>query len=526
MEPASRVSIWLSFLAGVFAYSLVFLVYSQVFESRGKAVSGLVSCAGQKRQFKAPFFTLIKKPETHTLCGKLQTNDHDLLVLTRVVAHGLRVYVDGHLTYQSGGEQRTANLWYGVHSIHLPPSKHRKTRKLRIELLGLYDLGLRVLPYTTKWKNHHLSLLWKRFWLQDFLWLITGADLLLASFLFLFALFPTRLRLAYLFAGVGCLLGAFYLQEFTFRETTGTASQFLMARKVFLVSGYTGIWFLLGGIESFFKERIRWALWTSPLLLFLFGAIFWQKDFASLKQATRYAGLLAMIFPVLTILRILLERRPALLGPMAFFAASLSHSAWVLFSKGNAPYLLHLGIVVGNMGIGIFLLQHYQRVQMKLRQTEKKAFLDPLTGAFNRYMLEGLDPSPEDYVVVVDMNKFKYVNDAFGHDKGDELLVEWVNSAQECLRRDDQIFRLGGDEFLLLLASPLDNQLKAIIQRIQENWQKKFTTLPISFSYGFSPVGSSLAKAIHDADQDMFKDKRSHHSLETVETLESRQRNS
>ena len=139
-------------------------------------------------------------------------------------------------------------------------------------------------------------------------------------------------------------------------------------------------------------------------------------------------------------------------------------------------------------------------------------------------MLEGLDPSPEDYVVVVDMNHFKDVNDCYGHEKGDEVLVEWVNSAKACLRRDDQIFRMGGDEFLLLLTSPLDNQLITILKRIEEHWGQKFTKLPISFSYGFRIIGSSLRKAIHDADQEMLKDKRSHHSLETVETLKSRQR--
>src|SRR5215218_10427845 len=85
---------------------------------------------------------------------------------------------------------------------------------------------------------------------------------------------------------------------------------------------------------------------------------------------------------------------------------------------------------------------------------------DPLTGAYSRALLaDRLGAEVERArrygtplsLCVLDLDHFKSVNDAFGHARGDQVLVELVARLQGRLRHSDLLFRYGGDEFVLLL---------------------------------------------------------------------------
>lgn len=70
-------------------------------------------------------------------------------------------------------------------------------------------------------------------------------------------------------------------------------------------------------------------------------------------------------------------------------------------------------------------------------------------------------------LLVIDMDKFKQVNDRFGHSEGDKVLVSCADTLQHCLRDTDFAFRFGGDEFCCLLADSDCQANIAIAQRIQ-----------------------------------------------------------
>lgn len=85
---------------------------------------------------------------------------------------------------------------------------------------------------------------------------------------------------------------------------------------------------------------------------------------------------------------------------------------------------------------------------------------DPLTGLFNRILLqdsleEAIAQSQRGgvpaTVVAVDIDHFKSINDSYGHDTGDKALVEIGKLMKESFRKSDKVFRLGGEEFLVLL---------------------------------------------------------------------------
>lgn len=115
--------------------------------------------------------------------------------------------------------------------------------------------------------------------------------------------------------------------------------------------------------------------------------------------------------------------------------------------------------------------EHYQQ----LKRLKSQARTDALTGLLNRAALEerltqlGEVPAQQRSFAVlnIDLNKFKPVNDRFGHVAGDQVLRSVAQRLQSTVRSADCVFRLGGDEFLILLApAPQMNDLQATAQRI------------------------------------------------------------
>ncbi|MEC0304715.1 GGDEF domain-containing protein, partial [Terribacillus saccharophilus] len=74
-------------------------------------------------------------------------------------------------------------------------------------------------------------------------------------------------------------------------------------------------------------------------------------------------------------------------------------------------------------------------------------------------------------VMYLDLDNFKYINDTFGHDVGDELLNQFAQRVKECLRDEDVLSRQGGDEFTILLPA-IEEEQDAI--RIAENIRASF----------------------------------------------------
>lgn len=114
------------------------------------------------------------------------------------------------------------------------------------------------------------------------------------------------------------------------------------------------------------------------------------------------------------------------------------------------------------------VLAHAQDITNQYQQEKQLlewSFTDPLTNCYNRRFLDELDkrdPSVRWGCIVVDLDKFKLVNDTHGHQRGDEVLVQMAWFLNQPLRTQDRLVRLGGDEFLVLLHQPTQSQLAAL----------------------------------------------------------------
>ncbi|MBG6226780.1 diguanylate cyclase (GGDEF)-like protein [Arthrobacter sp. CAN_A2] len=104
-----------------------------------------------------------------------------------------------------------------------------------------------------------------------------------------------------------------------------------------------------------------------------------------------------------------------------------------------------------------------RKLRKRAKELHKLAYMDPLTGLGNRALFnDALEaahtaPAEEDLTVfLLDLDDFKEVNDIYGHQAGDAMLIEVAQRLGSCVRKRDTIARIGGDEFVVILRSAED----------------------------------------------------------------------
>jgi diguanylate cyclase len=154
------------------------------------------------------------------------------------------------------------------------------------------------------------------------------------------------------------------------------------------------------------------------------------------------------------------------------------------------------------------------------------AYHDELTGLPNRRLLSdrfqqavarGVRRHGQVAILLVDLDRFKGINDAFGHAAGDSVLQQVATRLTGCIRTSDTVCRFGGDEFLILLPELEDEQAAvAVAEKIRARVAMPYLiggdTVEISLSIGIAiyPVQSEeYAELIRRADQEMYRDKAS-----------------
>ncbi len=156
-----------------------------------------------------------------------------------------------------------------------------------------------------------------------------------------------------------------------------------------------------------------------------------------------------------------------------------------------------------------------------LQEVQRLATRDELTGLANRrHMLDRLAQEHARSarmghvfcIAVIDLDHFKWVNDAYGHAGGDDMLRAFVTAATATLRASDLMARWGGDEFLLLLPETQGPQAYASVQRLltQVRTLQHANGQPLSFSAGVTEhrPGESVTETVARADQEMYEAKR------------------
>lgn len=173
------------------------------------------------------------------------------------------------------------------------------------------------------------------------------------------------------------------------------------------------------------------------------------------------------------------------------------------------------------VGADITALKHNEK---SLRQAHEAALLasrmDLLTGLPNRrHILELLDEAlaastvsgSSLCVAVIDIDRFKSINDTHGHVAGDTALQHFAHACRERLRPQDQLGRTGGEEFLLLLPDVRLNEAVRLIEQIRESFppvrlKDKGLDVPCAFSAGVTEAlpHDDRSSTLYRADQALY----------------------
>jgi len=275
-------------------------------------------------------------------------------------------------------------------------------------------------------------------------------------------------------------------------------------------------WRLVGGLAA-----VSVALLIPPALLGLDGATYVVANLAAgvLLTATGHQYWLGRSdapAPSMAIAGLYVLTALSYVTCAVVLAAS---GQWVVGEAPNnwSEALNAIVAIAGITGIGaLSLALNRSRLARSHRQD---AMTDPLTGLLNRRALfKQFADRPVDRftaVMIFDLDRFKHVNDAFGHSVGDEVLRRFGEVLSECLRGTDICARLGGEEFAAVLPRTTTDRAHQVAERVRKSFaelviETQGCSLQCTVSVGIAFATSQLPsfeEVLSDADRALYRAK-------------------
>lgn len=179
-----------------------------------------------------------------------------------------------------------------------------------------------------------------------------------------------------------------------------------------------------------------------------------------------------------------------------------------------------ISFVASHAAVCLFLEILFSIIARFEQQLQDLAVRDPLTNAFNRRaMKEAMDYAlmmhdryeGASSILMIDIDRFKAINDDFGHKEGDLVLKGLVNLISQRLRRTDKLCRYGGEEFVVLLTNTDKEQsfllAESIRKQVSDSILSSRTNVTISCGVAESRSGDSVQDWLHRCDQALYRAK-------------------
>ena len=217
-----------------------------------------------------------------------------------------------------------------------------------------------------------------------------------------------------------------------------------------------------------------------------------------------------------------------LASPVSSMINTVGGGYWTLLISPTNSWM-NLYEIIGALAIAIVIsvlaaLAAAAYVSMKAysKELEVLSYRDALTNINNNRSyqehMEELSKKKLPYgLIFMDLNDFKQVNDTYGHEAGDTLLNIVAKRLQNSIREKDKAFRIGGDEFVVVIHGTHDKQFyEGVIERMRHNVARDVTLnngiiLKVSISAGFARCpedGAKFEDVVKKADDEMYQNKR------------------
>ena len=282
------------------------------------------------------------------------------------------------------------------------------------------------------------------------------------------------------------------------------------ARLVLMAMRYSATPLIIAFIIYTMAINVRWYVFLPAYVLTVIDiiSIFTGIVFSLDEQGELHRGPLGYLpyimvgFYCTLLVYILIKRsnkRYTELFPILFLCFSFVSGLLLPFALGKEYSKIFCITIV----IAVFIYYVFSILQL----TEK----DSLTGLLNRQAFYSSIDTEEKNItalVSIDMNGLKTINDTQGHAAGDKALGTIAICFLKAATAKQTVYRIGGDEFVILCRRSTEDDVKQLIERVRKNLSK--TGYKCAIGYSFRPEGSeSIDEMLKESDEKMYADKAS-----------------
>lgn len=288
----------------------------------------------------------------------------------------------------------------------------------------------------------------------------------------------------------------------------------VIARMLFSLS-LLALWVKASYVFSLGHARFRLVVLMVMPALFHLSTQFILGNHLEDERLASYTFLPFLIIAIHCVFPLTLKEG-CLLAFFTIFTLSLDevvqHQVFTLTSLNN------LWLLAVIMGIAIWAQLSQLHMQLKLFE---QATTDALTGLLTRrsFMTQAESElsRAERYnrtlsIALIDLDHFKAVNDTFGHQGGDKVLISFAKQLKDALRTTDIIGRYGGEEFIIVLPETPVEEARKVIQRVLDTCRETVIShdnkeIRFTASAGLGEVLVDVQSSIHYVDQALYKAK-------------------
>ena len=455
-----------------------------------------------------------------------------LLFIPFISGNGLKISVDNEINVISGDiKEGNASIWNKAHVYYLFKDLQPGHHKLEITIFGLYDAGILTTPFIQSRSSGLLRKIILYMTNQYIIDLLSGIILLLAVIFIITGIKSHDNYQINIYLGLLQLFLYMYIKDLSYIDSL--IIDYIIFKKAVTCAIYISVIFLLLLVNRLFllkTNKIDIAAIILNILIILI-IIFIPENMSELRRIYNITSLsIIFIFIYIFIRTALLKQKSRqakmMLTAIIFVFIFSTHDILLRFFAIGSVYFTHYGIMGAVIFITAIVLINISETHAAVIHEKKQSsefqqisMTDSLTGAYNRRMLTVLNKTvKQEYsVIMADMNKFKIINDTYGHQTGDRVLIETVSIIKKTIRHSDYLIRYGGDEFVLILPECSEKAGRELLERISEKSEGKIyneddkTEISFSFSMGFYSASDNepILRSIKKADEELYEIKHS-----------------
>lgn len=427
------------------------------------------------------------------------------LIMYRIACNWYKIWFNDTLIGTHGNSADTNSIiWNGSADFEISPNLIKENNIIRIELFGEYEIGsLSFLPFITDMKEGCRIIGWLQF-ITGFYIIAIGILLLCFLLLLLLSTMMEQKNLAYLSYAIATCLAAISIGDSI--TIPYLSISLLTFKKLIYTAIYCSIATYSLAIHFHFNRKsplifaiILYAL--NLLLIFMSSNTIVIRKLAVICHIGILANAICWIYITLTEKNKHAEAKIICVSAL-FFMLTAFYDIFFMFAHTESVYnflcanifgALFFSIAIVLMIFGEYVKMHGTVITEKARvqRLYDKSIRDPMTAVFNKgYMTSTLKSQTDMYsIIMIDADKFKSINDTYGHESGDEVIIRIANTCTQNVRDDDIVCREGGDEFVIILPTCNEATATSIASNILKSFREPFklkngTTLTMSLSIG------------------------------------------